>query len=382
MALAGDIKEFGLADIFQIVSLQKKTGALTIHGSAGKVTVLLEKGLIVGADATFRPIEDRLEQVLVKSQQISKYQLTRAKETQKKTLQPLWTALAETGGIERSALQKALAQQIHETVYQVLRWTEGQYHFEPRKNIEYDKELITPVNTEFLIMEGFRITDEWAELEKEISSLQLVVRRTAGPAAAPESLTEGERKVYNLLATEKTIQELSDSSQLGEFDTCQTVYDLMRKNLVEKVRGKKGKSQKIRQLPFNVKEIALKAATLLAGIGVLVAVVVAFNYFSSSFALIHKPSGKAFGHVKQFTAQSQLHNLAQLISEYFLEYKKLPMSFAELRQQGFIASKTGATDPWGHDYLMTTEKNTVLIRSAGLDGKPNTADDVTVELSF
>ena len=30
MALAGDIKEFGLADIFQIVSLQKKTGALWI----------------------------------------------------------------------------------------------------------------------------------------------------------------------------------------------------------------------------------------------------------------------------------------------------------------------------------------------------------------
>ena len=32
MALAGNIKEFGLADIFQIVSLQQKTGELIVQG--------------------------------------------------------------------------------------------------------------------------------------------------------------------------------------------------------------------------------------------------------------------------------------------------------------------------------------------------------------
>ena len=92
MALAGNIKEFGLADIFQIVSLQQKTGILTIQSSEGEVAVILENGLIVGADATFRPIEERIEQSLVQSQQISKFQLKRAKEKQKKTSQPLWTA--------------------------------------------------------------------------------------------------------------------------------------------------------------------------------------------------------------------------------------------------------------------------------------------------
>ena len=112
MALAGNIKEFGLADIFQIVSLQQKTGVLTVEGSQGKVTVLLEKGLIVGADATFRPIEERLEQSLVQSQQITKFQLKRATEKQKKTHQPLWTALAEVGEIDIETLRKMLSQQM------------------------------------------------------------------------------------------------------------------------------------------------------------------------------------------------------------------------------------------------------------------------------
>ena len=192
MALAGNIKEFGLADIFQIVSLQQKTGILTIQSSEGSVTVILENGLIVGADATFRPIEERVEQSLVQSEQISKFQLKRAKEKQKKTSQPLWTALAEGGEIDLGVLQKVLSQQVHETVYNVLRWTEGEYRFDPQKSVEYDRQLISPVNTEFLVMEGFRITDEWAELEKEIPSLQVVIRRTSEASAPPADLPEVE----------------------------------------------------------------------------------------------------------------------------------------------------------------------------------------------
>ena len=133
MALAGNIKEFGLADIFQIVSLQQKTGELTVEGPDGKVKILVEGGFIVGADATFRSIEDRLQQSLLRSQSISKFHLKRAVETQKKTLQPLWTVLAETGAVDNNMLQSMLSQQIHETVYHILRWNEGLYRFEPKK---------------------------------------------------------------------------------------------------------------------------------------------------------------------------------------------------------------------------------------------------------
>ena len=63
MALAGNIKEFGLADIFQIVSLQQKTGVLTIKSSEGNVTVLLENGLIVGDVSDFDDLEKWTDQI-------------------------------------------------------------------------------------------------------------------------------------------------------------------------------------------------------------------------------------------------------------------------------------------------------------------------------
>jgi hypothetical protein len=98
--------------------------------------------------------------------------------------------------------------------------------------------------------------------------------------------------------------------------------------------------------------------------------------------LIHKPNVKAIGHVKQFTSQSQLHNFSQAISLYFFEHGKPPTSFDELVEKGFIGSKKVFTDPWGHEYLMSTQKNVVVLRSVEKDGSPETDDDVSITIPF
>ena len=382
MALAGNIKEFGLADIFQIVSLQQKTGVLTVESSQGKVTVLLEKGLIVGADATFRPIEERLEQSLVQSQQITKFQLKRATEKQKKTHQPLWTALAEVGEIDVGTLQKMLSQQIHETVYHLLRWTEGDYRFEPRKNVEYDHHLVTPINTEFLVMEGFRITDEWAEFEKEIPSLHIVIRRNPEISTPPDDLPGAEAKVFRLLDSERTIQDVIDMSQLGEFDTCQTVYELMKKHLVERVPGKKGKRAKVRRVSIDFKDLFSKAAVFIVGIGIVVGIFFLLKVLPENIRPIHIPNFAAIGAVKPFTSQSRLSTLSYYVSLYILERAVPPASLEELVQQKLIPSNDLLVDLWGHPYVLTSKKRVLEVRSVGKDGAPETEDDLSIEIPF
>jgi hypothetical protein len=377
MALAGNIKEFGLADIFQIVSLQQKTGVLTVENAKNKVTVLLEKGLIVGADASFRPVEERLQQSLLQSHQISKFQLKRATETQKKTHQPLWSTLAELKVLDTDSLKRALSQQIHETIYQLLRWTEGDYRFEPRK-VEYDHNLVSPVNTEFLIMEGFRITDEWSLFEQEIPSLQVMVRRNSDVDAPPEDLPEAEMKVYQLLESEKTIQDVSDMGQLAEFDTCQTVYELMKKGLVEKVPGKQGKTLKVRRASFDVSAFFAKAAVFLVGIGLLIGVIVLLRILPKNTMLVHNPHATGFSIVKPFAAQSQLHNLAYYISIHVFEHGVPPATLEELVRNSSIPSETVLEDPWGQAMMMTPGPEEVTLRSTGKDMTPGTEDDITL----
>ncbi len=380
MALAGNIKEFGLADIFQIVSLQQKTGVLTVESSQGKVTVLLEKGLIVGADASFRPIEERLEQSLIQSNQLSKFQLKRATENQKKTHQPLWTALADVGDIDTGTIQRTLSQQIHETVYQLLRWTEGQYKFEPRK-VEFDQNLISPVNTEFLVMEGFRITDEWSQFEKEIPSLQVLIRRTQG-SVSPEDLAGVEKKVYQLLESEKTIQDIADSGQFGEFDACQTVYDLMKKGWVEKVPGKKGKKARVRRVAFDFKALFANAAMFVIGIAAIGGVVFGVRMLPKDFALIHQPNLDGLAAIGPLATRSRIQNVAYYVAVYFFETGTRPTALEELVSGGVIPDSGVLRDAWGHTITLTSSQNTLLLRSPGLDGEPNTDDDITLTVSL
>ena len=70
--LEGTFKDFGLADIFQLVGLQKKTGVLTVRGEAGRlVTVSFEKGMVVFADEFQRTEAERLGNVLLRTRLLS-----------------------------------------------------------------------------------------------------------------------------------------------------------------------------------------------------------------------------------------------------------------------------------------------------------------------
>src|SRR5512138_3136286 len=89
MALEGTLRDFSLADIFQLIGLQRKTGVLTLKGKDDSVTVTFLDGKVVGADSINRRLELRLGTVLLKSGLITQEQLNRALEIQKETLQRL-----------------------------------------------------------------------------------------------------------------------------------------------------------------------------------------------------------------------------------------------------------------------------------------------------
>ena len=78
MALKGTLKDFSLADIFQLIGIQKKTGVLTLKSDKEVVTVSFVEGNVVSADALHRRLEDRIGTVLVKSGRISEGQLQEA----------------------------------------------------------------------------------------------------------------------------------------------------------------------------------------------------------------------------------------------------------------------------------------------------------------
>ena len=71
MALEGTLRDFSFADILQLISLQRKTGVLTLRANENLVTVSFQDGCIVGASTLNQHTEDMIGLILLKRGEVT-----------------------------------------------------------------------------------------------------------------------------------------------------------------------------------------------------------------------------------------------------------------------------------------------------------------------
>src|SRR5437868_2275419 len=263
MALEGTLRDFSLADIFQLIGLQRKTGVLTLRSKDDTVTVTFLDGKVVGADSLSHRLENRLGHVLIKSGVLGQDQLNRALEIQKETLQRLGFILTHYGIISAESLRRAIQLQILQIVYRLFRWKDGDYHFSQETTIEYDRDNVVPITAESILMEGARMIDEWPIIEKRIRSYDMVfrkkltdqeivvvgaedadeidfdgtVRRKKGLGADKIRISQEEKAIYDVVDGTVTVGDIVEVSRFSEFDTNKALYELLTRDLIEEVKG-------------------------------------------------------------------------------------------------------------------------------------------------
>src|SRR5205085_1885146 len=284
MALEGTLRDFSLADIFQLIGLQRKTGVLTLRTKDDTVTVTFLDGKVVGADSLSHRLENRLGHVLIKSGLLQQDQLNRALEIQKETLQRLGFILTHYGIISADSLRQAIQLQILQIVYRLFRWKDGDYHFSQETTIEYDRENVVPISAESILMEGARMIDEWPIIEKRIRSSNMVFRRKSSgaeivvvgsedvnevdfepsgtqskkkkPGGDKIRISEEEKQVLDLLDGKRTVGDIIEMSRLSEFDSTKSLYELLTRDLIEEVRSAAPTKSTEAQAPVDEMEVA------------------------------------------------------------------------------------------------------------------------------
>jgi len=183
MSLVGRLEDLALPDIFQIISLSRKTGTLVVRSRKGTGLVVFKNGQVIQAGSDV--IRDTLGNILVSQGMIDQADLAAALSAQKKNPdKPLGMLLTETGAIAAKVIEDVVRQQIEEIISDLLAWEEGFFNFElgevaPKDRIEVDTQdflLKSGISAEFLLMESTRLLDE---KRKDKSK--------KGPAAAPKA---------------------------------------------------------------------------------------------------------------------------------------------------------------------------------------------------
>jgi hypothetical protein len=372
MALEGTLKDFGLADIFQLIGIQRKTGVLTLKNETDVVTVSFLNGNVVSADSLHKNLEDRLGTVLVKSGHVTQQHLQDALRIQKNTLQRLGFVLVNEKFISQAGLREALTLQVTQIVYRLFRWQDGYYHFSQEESLNYDREYFTPIPAQNVLMEGIRMIDEWPLIERKIRSFDMVfepahagllVEEVADEAALGEAKRPGseppsdgklrlEREhahVYRLLDGRITVQDLIDRTRMGEFDTCRNLYELLERGAIREVRA-------LHPLSKKEKAVTARGRSELLGIGyavVLVAAAISVATLQRNplnlvpRTLDESPTVDAF---RRLISKNRIERVDHALYLYFLKHQRFAPSLTQLVEEALLPPGA-VSDPWGRFYL-------------------------------
>ncbi len=348
MALEGSLRDFGLADILQLIFFQRKTGVLTLDGKMDKVRLLFIEGNISGAESKRRIEANRLGKVLIKKGLLREEELQAVLDEQRSSNIRVGNILVKRGIVRKEDIEEIIIGQIKETVIQIFGWKDGSYEFTPQA-VPVDKDIPISIDTQHLLMEGLRITDEWTLIEGKIT-LDTVFRKKIEDVT---ELTEEERDILSMVDGENDVSTIIDISGMDDFSVSKTLVSLIEKGVIEQ----KEVLPVIAQVPV----IETKRTVFFYRFLPLLAIVFAFLF---SLFPIFLDSGNTY---KRFRASEAIDNLRFEIEAYKFEHGSYPKTLDIL---------TKKLDPWGNPYIYKINNYTFIVLSTGADGKEGTSDDI------
>jgi hypothetical protein len=216
---SGNLKDFGITEILQLIGQQLKTGVLNIRQGKKLVEIYFVDGMIVHVHSNYRGKKDLIGEIFVKAQFITQEQLERVLRIQKETLKYLGEIFVDLQLLKKDVL-KVLSTQVYETIYDLFWWEEGEFNFD-LKLVESYKKIPFALSTEQVLLTILRMVDEWSEIEKKVFSPHLVLRKAQGggeesvdglilPGDLRKGVTSDQESIYKTVDGMRTVQDIID----------------------------------------------------------------------------------------------------------------------------------------------------------------------------
>ena len=228
MKLEGSLDAFGLPDIFQLLSLTKKTGGLHLRSGAMVGVVHFADGAVTGADADLA--RQTLARRLVGNATVSDEALTQAVERARQDGVGVGRALMDAGALDADVVRDTAAEVAYDAVFDLLRWPEGEFAFSPEAVNADDVGLHLPVEQVVTCARGRQQTlDSAADV---IDSGQQVLTMPATVSTDPE-LSRAEWALVALADGRRTVEELVDLTGQSYYTQVAALAALVRRGLLE-----------------------------------------------------------------------------------------------------------------------------------------------------
>jgi hypothetical protein len=234
MAIEGPLRELGIHDVFQLLDLSRKTGALRVTSELrdDEGFVLFEGGKVIHASVKSNPTS--IERILRQAGKLTDGDLAAALAVAAPAGLGLGDRLVQAGVVSQKEMERQLHQAIESVVFELMSWREGFFSFEERAVGDVPIDAKIRISTESLLMEGARRIDEWSRIADKVPSLSSI------PELAP--VEDDRASVLDLLPHEWEVLMMIDGTRdlrgiaagLGrsEFEIAKIAYGLVTTGVV------------------------------------------------------------------------------------------------------------------------------------------------------
>lgn len=229
--LKGTLDDFSLPDVFRLMYLARKTGKLEVERSAGNGKVFIRDGDVYYAESSLA--REPLGQKLIRSGALTDGALMKALDENAATGQRVGEILIAQGSVSVEQLQRAVQQQIEDSVFDLMRWEAGSFEWQP--GVVADVEVPIAISVENLIMEASRRLDELEVIRRKIPSENAVLAMAAKPpeGAVEINIQPEEWRMLVLVNGSRTVSEIGEMTGTDDFSAMRSLYGLVSAGLVD-----------------------------------------------------------------------------------------------------------------------------------------------------
>ena len=275
MALNGQLHDFNLAEILQLIATQQKSGFLVLEGHYEMVFVF-DKGVLISTRDRRSEAPDPLETFLRNYGFFTEAQWSHIAYIRQNSSLDLAEILVSEELLRRDELDAVLQNVAREMAHKGMKMRRGRYHFTATKDTPPGVRWRIAMDVQGLLMEAARRVDEEAELARLLPSP--AVTFTQGEIAPPaDALSATGRRVIKLALGGRPLGRIIRLARTDSFTTRELLKNFLAEGWLQATmpasdsdeEGGDGHSRRQRheRLPLRQPLLSLLLGLLVLGFG-------------------------------------------------------------------------------------------------------------------
>jgi hypothetical protein len=236
MALKGNLRDFSVSQLLNLVSVAQKTGTLIVERSPDRIWVSFREGRVAYARGAK---DENLATVLYRSNKLTAAQYRAIQEKAANISdKELGLLLINASYLSQQDIIASLQNYFTAIVNRMFTWGEGLFRFENDLLPPEDK-ITVRVSLENIIIEGTRRLREQEQLADEIPSLDVAVKFSDRPGTTLRNLnlSVDEWRVVSFINPKNSIRQIAAATKKNDTEIRRIIYGLLQAGIVELMRA-------------------------------------------------------------------------------------------------------------------------------------------------